>query len=225
MLDWLIIGGGVHGTYLSNLLLHEAGVPVKRLAVLDPFEVPLTAWRRRARACGMPYLRSPATHNIDLHILSIHRFAQTGEGRPYADFIPNYYRPSTLLFERHCDHVVRVRALARVRVGGRAREIRETAGGLTVATHAGDLEARRVILAIGPPERMSWPDWAVALRRAGAPVSHVFDPAYQRPEHPDALQTVIIGGGITAVQAALALAPLAPRRITLLSRQIGRAHV
>lgn len=224
MLDWLIIGGGVHGTYLSNLLLHEAGVPVKRLAVLDPFEVPLTAWRRRARACGMPYLRSPATHNIDLHILSIHRFAQTGEGRPYADFIPNYYRPSTLLFERHCDHVVRVRALARVRVGGRAREIRETAGGLTVATDAGDLEARRVILAIGPPERMSWPDWAVALRRAGAPVSHVFDPAYQRPEHPDALQTVIIGGGITAVQTALALAPLASRRITLLSRHPLRVH-
>ncbi|WP_373499991.1 FAD-dependent oxidoreductase [Desulfococcus sp.] len=224
MLDWLIIGGGVHGTHLSNLLLHEAGVPSGKLAVIDPFKAPLTAWRRRARACGMPYLRSPATHNIDLHILSVHRFARTPEGRPTADFIPNYYRPSTALFERHCDHVVRVRGLAGVRVAGLALAVRETGGGLMVSTNAGPMETRRVILTIGPPERPCWPGWALALRREGVPVSHVFDPAFRRPETPESMETVIIGGGITAVQAALALAPMTAGRITLISRHPLRIH-
>lgn len=224
MLDWLIIGGGVHGTYLSNLLLNQAGIPPAALRVLDPFDTPLADWRRRARACGMRYLRSPATHNIDLHILSVHRFAGTSAGRPHADFIPPYYRPSVGLFERHCDHVVRARGLAAVRIPGRALDIRETCGGLAVATDAGTVSTRRVILAVGPPERLCWPDWAQALRREGGPVWHVFAPDFRRAAIPDRPETVVIGGGITAVQLALARAGEASGRITILSRHSLRIN-
>ena len=30
MLDWLIVGGGVHGTHLSNILIHKFGVAPDR---------------------------------------------------------------------------------------------------------------------------------------------------------------------------------------------------
>ena len=76
MLEWLIIGGGVHGTHLSHLLVHGAGVPDDRLRVLDPHPEPLAVWRRHTARCGMRHLRSPATHHIDLPILSLYRFAQ-----------------------------------------------------------------------------------------------------------------------------------------------------
>lgn len=218
MLDWLIIGGGVHGTYLSNLLLNRAGVPPEKLRVIDPFETPLAVWRRRARACGMRYLRSPATHNIDLHILSVHRFAKAALGRAHADFIPPYYRPSSGLFERHCNHVVRERGLDRIRILGRALDVRETGGGLSVETDAGPLSARRVILALGQGDHLCWPDWALELQRSGGPVHHVFDPDFQREKLPDHPETVIIGGGITAVQLALSFVRKMTGRITLLSR-------
>jgi thioredoxin reductase len=218
MLDWLIIGGGIHGTYLSNLLLTRASIPSEKLRVMDPFKTPLAAWRRRARACGMAYLRSPATHNIDLHILSVHRFAGTAAGRPHADFIPPYYRPSTGLFERHCDFVVQERGLDAVRIPGRALDIREAGNGLAVETDIGPVSTRRMILALGPGEHLCWPDWAREIRQEGGAVSHVFDPDFRREELPDRPEAVIIGGGVTAVQLALSLAREMSGRITLLSR-------
>jgi len=218
MLDWLIIGGGVHGTYLSNLLLHGAGVAPAKLRVLDPFDAPLEEWRRRARACGMRYLRSPATHNIDLHILSVHRFAKTAAGRPHADYIPPYYRPSTNLFERHCAAVVRKGGLAAVRIQGRAVGVRGAGGGFAVETDRGVLAARRIILAVGPGDHLCRPVWTAALAGAGGRVRHVFDPNFRQEDLSELPETVIVGGGITAVQLALALANRLSGGITVLSR-------
>ncbi len=36
MLDWLIIGGGIHGTHIAYVLKQRGGVPVDRLRILDP---------------------------------------------------------------------------------------------------------------------------------------------------------------------------------------------
>jgi len=36
MLDWLIVGGGVHGTHLSRVLVGAAGVQPDKIRVLDP---------------------------------------------------------------------------------------------------------------------------------------------------------------------------------------------
>jgi len=43
MIDWLIIGGGIHGTYLGNLLTGQLGVRRDDVRVLDPNHAP--NWR------------------------------------------------------------------------------------------------------------------------------------------------------------------------------------
>ena len=106
LLQWLIIGGGIHGTFLANLLVNQLGVDRDDLRVLDPHDTLLATWSRNTANCGMHYLRSPAAHNIDLHVLSLYRYARSPAGKPFRDFIPPYNRPSLELFRRHCDHEV-----------------------------------------------------------------------------------------------------------------------
>ena len=104
LLQWLIIGGGIHGTYLANLLVNQLEVDRDDLRVLDPHDTLLATWSRNTANCGMHYLRSPAAHNIGLHVLSLYRYARSPAGKPFRDFIPPYNRPSLELFRRHCDH-------------------------------------------------------------------------------------------------------------------------
>ena len=40
-LDWLILGGGVHGMHLAHTLRRRGRVPADRLRVLDPHDEPL----------------------------------------------------------------------------------------------------------------------------------------------------------------------------------------
>jgi hypothetical protein len=219
MLAWLIVGGGIHGTYLANLLTQQPDLSGEQVGILDPHDRLLAAWHRMTASCGMRYLRSPATHHIDVPILSLYRFAKTPEGRPAADFIPPYNRPSLDLFERHSARVIADRDLARRHIRGRARAIRPDGPHLVVESTAGPLRARRVLLAIGMGEQPYWPKWARDLRRAGAPVVHVFEPTFRRDAGSSAGPTVVVGGGITAVQTALALARRPGAAVTLLARR------
>ncbi|MDJ0819244.1 MAG: FAD/NAD(P)-binding protein, partial [Desulfobacterales bacterium] len=77
LLHWLIIGGGIHGTFMANLLVHQLGVRRDDLRVVDPHDMLLAAWSRNTDNCGMSHLRSPAAHNIDLHALSLYRYARS----------------------------------------------------------------------------------------------------------------------------------------------------
>jgi hypothetical protein len=120
MLDWLIIGGGVHGTYLSHLLVNQVGVSRDDVRVLDPHAKPLATWLKFTANSGMTYLRSPATHNIDLPILSLYRFAKQSVDQLKDPFIPPYNRPSLTLFNKHCRHVIQHNRLEALRIKGRA---------------------------------------------------------------------------------------------------------
>ncbi|MCI0552745.1 MAG: hypothetical protein L0287_17485, partial [Anaerolineae bacterium] len=62
MLDWLIVGGGIHGTHLSYYLTQRLGVSAERVRVLDPFVEPLARWDVMTTNVGMTYLRSPHVH-------------------------------------------------------------------------------------------------------------------------------------------------------------------
>ena len=75
VLDWLIVGGGLHGALLARVLL-EAGVPLDRLRVLDPHAEPLARFRQCAAATGLDYLRSSVVHHIDGDPMSLRRFAE-----------------------------------------------------------------------------------------------------------------------------------------------------
>lgn len=203
-IEWLIIGGGVHGTYLSHLLVNAARISRDDIRVLDPHENPLAVWHRNTANCGMKYLRSPATHNIDLPILSLYRYAK--ETRFAAtEFIPPYNRPSLSLFKRHSAHVIESNRLHGLRVRGRALALSKNKNWITAHTTAGSIKARNVILALGLGEQPCWPQWALTLRRAGAPIGHVFSPDYLSVEKPKNVKTAVVGGGISAIQTALSL--------------------
>ena len=218
MLKWLIIGGGLQGTYLSRLLTHHLEISAKELRVLDEHDEPLALWRHRTANCGMAHLRSPATHNIDLGIMSLHHFVRDRGGPAAGDFIPPYYRPSLSLFNAHSQAVMAAGGLNALRLQGRARSAHPIDGGLCVETTAGDLCAERILLALGLPAPCI-PSWARSLGSRGAQVHHLFDPAFDRARiRGDRHRVLVVGGGISAAQCALALARQVGPPVTLLAR-------
>ncbi len=224
MLEWLIIGGGIHGTYLSYVLTHVAGVPMSRLRVLDPHAIPLALWEQFTTNVGMEFLRSPVVHNLDPDPQALVKFAYTVAGLPHARFTEPYRRPALDLFRAHAQYLIEHQRLRELRVQGRARGLQRYADGFRVETADGDLTARRVLLALGVTEQPYWPAWAQTLRATGAPITHIFDTTCRRPEVPIGQQAVVLGGGISAVQTALALAHHAPGQVTLVMRHPLRVH-
>lgn len=83
MLDWLIIGGGIHGTHLALVLTRRAGVAPERLRILDPHPTLLARWHACTANTGMTFLRSGAVHHLDLHPEALARFAKAPDGQPY----------------------------------------------------------------------------------------------------------------------------------------------
>jgi len=197
-LDWLVIGGGIHGTHISHVLTNGLGVDPDGVRVLDDAPTPLAAWHTRTQACGMRYLRSPQAHHLDLRTDSLRRFAP--RERPDA-FIAPYRRPALALFNDHAQDVLTRGQLARLRITGRARRIEPAPGGYAVTTqtrtHIETLHARHIMLAPGPgtPSRPDWADGIV----------HVFDPGFRRDNQTGA-HVAVVGGGATGGQLALALA-------------------
>ncbi|MBL7977419.1 MAG: hypothetical protein JNN12_03695 [Bacteroidetes Order II. Incertae sedis bacterium] len=61
-LQWLVVGGGVHGTFLSHSLMNHAQVAPSEIGVIDPHEAPLAMWTHCAKNVGMSVLRSTIVH-------------------------------------------------------------------------------------------------------------------------------------------------------------------
>jgi len=227
VLDVLIVGGGVHGTHLSHALTARGGVARDRIRVVDPHAEPLALWEARTRNVGMQFLRSGAVEHLDLHPFALERYAGQPRGREWSLFMQPYSRPSLALFRAHVRDLVARCGLAALRVQARAAGITQTRGGWRVETERGALDARRVVVATGTGERGLWPAWAERLHDAGAPVAHVFDAGFARERHeprePDA-HTIVVGGGISAAQLAMALAAERPGAVTLLCRQETRVR-
>lgn len=216
MLDWLILGGGVHGTYLSNVLTRRAGVPRDRLRVLDPHPRPLDAFFRFTRATGMQYLRSPGVHHLDLHPHALRRFAKRGVGRRLARFVFPYDRPGLDFFRAHTEHVIREHQLDELRTQARAQRLDRIEGGYRVETESGCIDSRRVVLAIGVGEQPCRPPWA----SAGV---HVFEPAFDRDALASGGRVLIVGGGISSAQLACHLAKMGTP-VTVVARHAVRVH-
>ncbi|MEM7585021.1 MAG: FAD/NAD(P)-binding protein, partial [Acidobacteriota bacterium] len=105
-LDWLIIGGGIHGVHIAARLLGEAGISPNRLRIVDPEDRLLARWRSCTATTGMRYLRSPSVHHLDLKPWSLERFAGRRKSRGRELFASPFYRPALTLFNEHCDQVV-----------------------------------------------------------------------------------------------------------------------
>lgn len=224
-LSWIIIGGGLHGVHLGAVLVGLARVPAERLQIVDPGERLMQVWDRCTRNTGMPFLRSPGVHHLDLNPWSLFEHAGVRPGRgQQPDFTRPYDRPSVPLFAAHSAAVVASYGLAeRHRRGRVARLDLRDDGVLAELDDGTQLEAERAVLAVGMSGQPVWPDWAQALRAAGGPVRHVFDPDLELDPTRGPERAVVIGAGITGAQVALRLAE-AGRKVTLLSRHPLREH-
>jgi cation diffusion facilitator CzcD-associated flavoprotein CzcO len=222
VLDWLIVGGGVHGTLLSRALVEEAGVPRDRVQVIDPQDEPLARFREHAAATGLDVLRSSVVHHLDSDPMSLRRFAE--RHRRVGELHGIYQRPGMALFASHCDHVMDRCGLRALRVRGEATDLVERPSGLAVETTAGALLARRVVLAVGTADQPLWPAWAEMLRDSGGAVRHVFDPGFRLDELLHWEDPIVLGGGLSAVQVALWLGARRPGAVTLLTRHAVRVH-
>ncbi len=224
MLEWLIIGGGFHGTYLSLYLTRRKRIPADAIRVLDPYDHPLALWDHLAHNTGMEFLRSSHAHNLHFDPFSLVTFTRTLPGQPLAQFIEPYGRPSLELFHAHTRHLIERYQLDKLRLVGRAQKLLRLENGWRVETENQSIVTRNVIIAIGNTENPYWPDWAQSLRQSGASIHHIFDPAFQREALPEEAQILVVGGGITAAQTAVALAVRSPGHVTLLMRHPVRVH-
>lgn len=204
MLDWAIVGGGLHGTHISHVLTSLCGVPRSALRVIDPHAQPLAAWRRHTAATGMQYLRSPAAHNLGLSAHELLRYVETR-----GQFAGRYRRPRLEAFNNHCQLLIATHRLAQLRLTGRVQLIESVSGGYWLRGPGLDVQSRRVVLAPGqpPPNR---PDWA-----QNAPKTrHVFAAG----DLPAKGTVCVIGGGLSAAQVTLDRV-VAGCRVTLVSRR------
>ena len=201
MLDWLIIGGGLHGTHLAAVLRKGGSGDI---GLLDPHPEPLARWRACTEAVGMRFLRSPGVHHLDVDPFSLLQFARA-QGRE--DFAPPYQRPSVELFAEHCAFVEASYGLGALRQRGRALRLKSAPNGAyeVETSHGQTQQARRVVLAMGMGDQPHVPAFALVLGAFGVKVRHVYEPGFVRPR-PEEGPVMVVGGGISAAQLAMRLA-------------------
>ncbi|MBG79517.1 MAG: hypothetical protein CMJ39_02260 [Phycisphaerae bacterium] len=199
-LNWLIIGGGIHGVHIAARLLEEGNVDREDLRIVDPGEQLLDRWRSCTATTGMTHLRSPAVHHLGIEYGSLRRFAGKQKNRMPRHFVPPFDRPSIALFNAHCDELEKNFGLAELHIKDRATKCSIDCDKAVVTLASREqLEVQNVILAIGASEQPHWPDWAP---RTHPQVHHVFEPGFD--DWPDTPRSVmIVGGGISSGHVAL----------------------
>ncbi|NVB37018.1 FAD/NAD(P)-binding protein [Pseudenhygromyxa sp. WMMC2535] len=223
-LEWLIIGGGIHGVHVAARLIGEAAVPPERVRIVDPAARLLARWRECTATTGMTHLRSPCVHHLGLSPWALRRFTdERGQlpGEP-ALFAPPYDRPSLAVFDAHCDHVIARFGLDACHLRDRATRCALTCEGVELHTAGGlELRAENLVLAMGASEQPHWPAWAP---RDDARIQHIFAADFGAwPSAAERETVAVVGGGITAAQVALRLVDDG-HRVHLVSRHALREH-
>ena len=217
-LEWLIVGAGMHGVHLACSLLGGAKVPRDRLRLLDPHGFPLARWQQLSTTVGMRFMRSPSVHHLDGPPFSLANFAREQGYSAKRDFQAPYNRPSLSLFNAYTEALLEGTEMAELCVLGRALDLVELEDGLEVVTESARIHARRVVLALGS-DRLMRPDWTEELELLGLRVSHLFDEDFEAQELDGVGRLVIVGGGISAAQFAVARSRAGHESVTLLTRE------
>lgn len=206
MIEWAIIGGGIHGIHLAARLI-DGGLDRGQLRIISA-DPPMQGWIWRAEACGMDYLRSGLDAHIDTGGGSLRSFAKKAGKQ---DDIDLWGRPSINLFNLHCQSIIQRLNLPITQA--RASWIVIDKTGWNITTASGIIQAKNVVVATGQGE----PEIPAGMEA----YPHIFSPAIGRitGEGPIA----IIGGGMTAAHMALALRRAHPKtRIAMVLRHNTR---
>ncbi|BBM83437.1 FAD/NAD(P)-binding protein [Candidatus Uabimicrobium amorphum] len=198
MLEWIIIGGGIHGTLLANFLISSRKVQAHQIQILDPYPRLLSRWQHCTSNCGMEFLRSTLVHHIDVDPFSLRKYSRKSPVRHR--FIEPYSRPSLKLFNEHCESVIQKNKLAKLHRQAAVKNIHVKRGYLQVESCAGTVDTKRVLLAIGS-DSLHLPDWAKEVN-----AQHIFSPTFHRQKLDHCKSVAVVGGGISAAQTAMAMA-------------------
>jgi hypothetical protein len=216
MYEYVIVGGGVHGTHLALRLLVETDLDHRDVRILEPRGRLLGAFRQQCRQCGMTELRSPFVHHVGTDPFSLRDFAR---GRDRTDELHSSEtggdRPGVDLFFDHADWTIARHDLDSIVVPARATGVRRRGERLVVETPDEEFRTRRCLLAVGHGGAFARPAWAESLPE-DAPVAHVYDEGFD-PSAVGDESVCVVGGGITAAQVATTLARPG-REVTVLSR-------
>jgi hypothetical protein len=223
MLDWLIIGGGIHGTHLA-FALTQHGASKERVRILDPYPKLLARWHHVTTNTGMGYLRSPMVHSLHTDPRALGVFARIHDKAEYTRFIPTFSRPSLELFNLHGHYLIEKYHLEDLHIQAAALRLEQITDGWRVHTDQGSLESHRIVLAVGMDHALfNIPEWAAPLRAQDYPVHHLFEPSFHLDNISASERVAVIGGGISAAQTAIALAQRG-NTVTLISRHAPRVH-
>lgn len=219
-IDWLIIGGGIHGVHIAARLLGETDINPEQIRIVDPGERLLERWQTATATTGMSHLRSPSVHHLGLTAASLQRFAGKRKRRKAGLFAPPYDRPALALFNAHCEQIIEHFDLAELHLRARAKSCGVEGDGVRVVLSTEkEILARQVVLAMGTSEQPEWPEWALP---DDARVHHVFEQSFDG--WPRTTETVVVfGGGISAAQVALRLESEG-HQVHLVSRHALREH-
>jgi hypothetical protein len=215
MLEFVIIGGGIHGTYLSNCLVGDLGWSADQIRVIDPHDSPCERWKCFTARTAMQYLRSPIVHHLGVSPWDLKNFKRQNRGASWSTSTGSKEHPSLEMFNRHIDWQCAQNGLADLRVKALCTAIHKTSAGLRVVTSAGEFLTRRVILAVSSNDRLAIPSWANHL---DSRAKHIFGSAEVLDEIQPGRRLAIVGAGITAAQVALHAAAVSPGKVQLLSR-------
>lgn len=220
ILDWIVIGGGIHGVHIASSLIGQARVDPERIRIVDPGSRLLERWRTCTQTTGMTHLRSPAVHNLDLSPWSLMEFAKNQTEKSLNCFAPPYDRPNLRLFNAHCDRVIETFGLDELHIRARAMACSVECDSVRVELSNGEaVSAERAVLALGASEQPNWPAWAP---RGDSRIDHVFSSSRNPwPTNPE--NVAVVGGGISAAQVALRLVEEG-HRVHLVSRHALREH-
>ena len=212
----VIVGGGIHGIYLSQRLCEDTALEREEIAILDPNDQLLASFRRKAHGCGMDALRSTYVQHVGTEPFGLESFAEArdreDELRPTVDY-PD--RPSLSLFLDYADHVIESKSLAELHRQTALKTIHERdEGGLRLVTSAGEITTQSCILAIGQGGQYRIPEWAERIEG----VDHVWEGFdLNAAVTSDAKEELaVVGGGITAAQLACTLSEHRP--VTMITR-------
>jgi hypothetical protein len=160
-IEWLIIGGGIHGVHLAARLIGEAGVAPDQLRIVDPADRLLARWHACTEMTGMTHLRSPSVHHLDLDPWSLKRFAGRRGRRKPELFAAPYGRPALALFNAHCDSVVSRFELAELHISrAPARVPRADHSGVKLQGRSGMSVCRRRVCSSSHTPIEHWSSFA-----------------------------------------------------------------
>ncbi|WP_436739851.1 NAD(P)-binding domain-containing protein [Streptomyces sp. BBFR102] len=186
--DVLVVGAGQAGLSAAYHLRRSGLVPGEDFVVLDHAPRPGGAWQFR-----WPTLTYGRVHGM--HALPGMELTGADDARPSSEVIGGYFREYEETFGLRVRRPVDVRAV---------REGRD--GRLLVETSAGVWAPRALISATGTWDRPFWPRYPGQEEFAGRQL-HTAD--YPGPAAFAGQRVLVVGGGTSAVQHLLEIAPVA----------------